>query len=57
MSRESNIAEKHPSNQDIIGIAAALCDILIYLHGRQPPVIHRDIKPQNVIMKDDGRPS
>lgn len=49
------IAEKHPSNQEIIGIGAALCDILIYLHGQQPPVIHRDIKPQNVIVKDDGQ--
>lgn len=49
------IAEKHPSNQEIIGIATALCDILIYLHGQQAPVIHRDIKPQNVIMKDDGQ--
>ncbi|MDD2294441.1 MAG: serine/threonine-protein kinase [Eubacteriales bacterium] len=49
------IAEKHPSNQEIIGIAIALCDILIYLHSQQPPVIHRDIKPQNVIIKDDGQ--
>ncbi|MPM14811.1 Serine/threonine-protein kinase PknD [bioreactor metagenome] len=49
------IAEKQPSNQEIIGIATALCDILIYLHGQQPPVIHRDIKPQNVIIKDDGQ--
>ena len=49
------IAEKHPSDQELIGIATALCDILIYLHGRQPPVIHRDIKPQNVIIKDDGQ--
>jgi len=49
------IAERHPSNQEIIAIATALCDILIYLHGQQSPVIHRDIKPQNVIMKDDGQ--
>ncbi|MEA4896179.1 MAG: serine/threonine-protein kinase [Oscillospiraceae bacterium] len=50
------IAEKHPSNHEIVAIAAALCDILAYLHGRQPPVIHRDIKPENVIIKDDGQP-
>lgn len=49
------IVEKNPSNQEIIAIATALCDILIYLHVRQPPVIHRDIKPQNVIMKDNGQ--
>jgi predicted Ser/Thr protein kinase len=49
------IKEKRPSNKEIVGIATALCDILIYLHGRQQPVIHRDIKPQNVIMKEDGQ--
>jgi len=49
------IAEKHPSNQELIGISTAICDILTYLHGRQPPVIHRDIKPQNVVMKEDGQ--
>jgi predicted Ser/Thr protein kinase len=49
------IAEKRPSNQEIIAIGIALCDILIYLHGRKPPVIHRDIKPQNVILKDNGQ--
>lgn len=49
------ITEKHLSNQEIIGIGAALCNILIYLHGQQPPVIHRDIKPQNVIVKNDGQ--
>lgn len=32
-----------------------LCRILEYLHGQSTPVIHRDIKPQNVILRDDGR--
>jgi len=49
------IAENHPSNDDIIGIGVELCDILVYLHGQKSPVIHRDIKPQNVIVKDDGQ--
>jgi hypothetical protein len=31
-----------------------LCGILKYLHSQNPPVIHRDIKPQNVIMREDG---
>ncbi|MEA5051487.1 MAG: protein kinase [Oscillospiraceae bacterium] len=38
----------------IIALCAKLCDILACLHGLEPPVIHRDIKPQNVIVKDDG---
>ncbi len=29
-------------------------DCLRYLHGRAPPVVHRDIKPGNVILRPDG---
>lgn len=25
-----------------------VCDVLAYLHGRKPPIIHRDIKPGNI---------
>ncbi|PSN11313.1 serine/threonine protein kinase, partial [filamentous cyanobacterium CCT1] len=35
-------------------IAAAVLEVLVYLHGLNPPVIHRDIKPQNIIRRDDG---
>lgn len=35
-------------------IAIAVLDVLIYLHGLNPPVIHRDLKPQNIIRRDDG---
>lgn len=34
-------------------IAAAVLDILIYLHERQPPVIHRDIKPNNILLTSE----
>ena len=32
-----------------------LLDVVHYLHTRQPPVIHRDIKPQNLKLQSDGR--
>ncbi|MGG6239445.1 serine/threonine protein kinase [Nodosilinea sp. AN01ver1] len=35
-------------------IAAEVLKVLVYLHGLSPPVIHRDIKPQNLICRDDG---
>lgn len=35
--------------------ADQLLDALEYLHERQPPVIHRDIKPQNIKLTTDGR--
>lgn len=29
-------------------------EVLMYLHGQQPPILHRDIKPQNLIRTADG---
>ncbi|MDJ0594202.1 MAG: serine/threonine-protein kinase [Pleurocapsa sp. MO_226.B13] len=33
-------------------IAKAVLEILIYLHQRHPPIIHRDIKPGNILLND-----
>ncbi|GAB4184838.1 MAG: hypothetical protein Fur006_22640 [Coleofasciculaceae cyanobacterium] len=36
-------------------IAIQLLEILVYLHERTPALIHRDIKPQNIIRRADGQ--
>jgi hypothetical protein len=36
-------------------MARQLLDVLAYLHARVPPVVHRDVKPSNVIRRPDGR--
>jgi len=32
-----------------------LCDILEYLHTRNPPIIHRDLKPGNILLDENDR--
>jgi hypothetical protein len=43
------------SEADVRAIAVELLQILQYLQGLHPPIIHRDIKPQNIIRGEDGR--
>ncbi|HEY3343811.1 MAG TPA: protein kinase [Anaerolineaceae bacterium] len=41
--------------QEVILIGAAMCNALTYLHTRQDPIIHRDVKPGNVKITPKGR--
>lgn len=38
----------------VIAWAKQLCDVLGYLHSRNPAIIYRDMKPANVMLKPDG---
>lgn len=40
--------------EDVIEWAKQLCDVLGYLHSRTPPIIYRDMKPSNIMLKPDG---
>lgn len=42
------------SQDDVIEWGKQLCDALDYLHTRTPPIIYRDMKPGNVMLKPDG---
>lgn len=42
------------SLEEIRQTLSALVDALDYLHSRTPPVLHRDIKPGNIFLEDDG---
>ena len=43
------------SQEEVIEWAKQLCDVLSYLHSRKPPIIYRDMKPSNVMLKPDGK--
>ena len=45
----------HATEAEVQDIAIQLLEILSYLHSLTPPVIHRDIKPQNIIRREDGK--
>ena len=43
------------SEAEVKRVATAVLKVLQYLHGLNPPIIHRDIKPQNIIRSQDGQ--
>lgn len=40
---------------EVFSIGQQLCDVLEYLHTRQPPIVFRDLKPANIIRAPDGK--
>ncbi len=54
-SLDKIIQAKGPlSEEDIFRVTLELTGILKYLHNQKPSVIHRDIKPQNIVLGRDG---
>lgn len=43
------------SVEKTVDIGLQLCDALIHLHGLHPPIIYRDIKPNNIIIDEQGK--
>ena len=40
--------------ENVIKWGKQLCDVLGYLHSREKPIIYRDLKPANIMLKPDG---
>lgn len=45
----------NPDESEVKDIAIQILDILIYLHSFLPAIIHRDIKPQNIIRDENSK--
>ena len=54
---ESLVEERRQpfSPEEVVEWGLQVCDVLAYLHGHEPPVIFRDLKPGNLMLRTDGR--
>lgn len=49
------VQEHGPQKESMSVIwAKQIADIVAYLHEMQPPILHRDLTPDNLIVEDDG---
>lgn len=54
-SLDKVLAEYGAQSQDMVmNWAKQICDAFSYLHSQKPPIIYRDMKPANVMLKPDG---
>ncbi len=43
------------TEEAVLTYALQIAEILEYLHSQSPPVIHRDITPDNLVLREDGQ--
>lgn len=54
-SLDKILKEYGPQPEELVfGWAKQLCDALSYLHSQKPPIIYRDMKPANIMLKPEG---
>lgn len=50
---EANNDKPYPLAK-VISWGKSICDVLSHMHSQSPPLIHRDLKPDNIMLLDDG---
>jgi len=51
---QDKVPNKRLLLSEVFRIGLQLCDVLEYLHSRQPPIVFRDLKPTNIIRSFEG---
>jgi serine/threonine protein kinase len=41
--------------EQVVEWAKSICDVLTHMHNQSPPLVHRDLKPDNVMLLEDGK--
>lgn len=55
VSLRQKVSEQGPFKEERVRqLAAEMCLMLTYLHGLEPPVVHRDFTPDNLILEHEG---
>ncbi len=54
-SLEQELESHRYDETEVTDVIESLAPVLAYLHERRPPVVHRDIKPGNVIRRTEDR--
>ena len=55
VSLDKVIREEGPqSEENVQDWTMQICDALDYLHNQDPPIIYRDMKPSNIMLRPDG---
>jgi serine/threonine protein kinase len=51
---EGNNNQPFPVEQ-VVDWGKSICDVLTRMHSQSPPVVHRDVKPDNIMLLEDRR--
>lgn len=48
--------DRRPTQKELDGLLKPLLDAIAMIHSAKPPLLHRDIAPDNIIIRRDGTP-